>query len=1423
MSQATTLDSFHPYIQEWFKGEFTAPTPIQEQSWPKIENGQNLLITAPTGSGKTLTAFLISIDRLVKHELPRGEISTLYVSPLKALNNDINRNLSRPLQQIESVFNHYGEEWSPIRSAVRSGDTPPSERQRTLRRPPEIFITTPESLAILLTSKTGRAMLSTIQTVILDEIHAVIHDRRGSQLTVSLERLAELCGEFQRLALSATVNPQDKVARFVAGIDLNGKRRPMEVVDSKQEKEIELKVVLPESVKASIVEGESIWPGLVESFKEHIRQNRSTLIFANSRRQSERLVSLLNEGEKEILAYAHHGSLSREIRTEVETRLKSGRLKAIVATSSLELGIDIGELDEVVLLQSPDSIASTLQRIGRAGHKVGDVSRGTLYPMFARDLIDAAVVAEGVNARDLEPIHMVEQPLDLLAQTIVSMVATEDWRADDLYSVVTRSSTFEKLSRRSFELVLQMLSGKYEQTRIRDLKPRVDYDPETGSIESRKGAALVLYANSGTIPDLGYFKLRHADSKALIGELDEEFVWETQPGKKFAFGTQQWVVDSISHNDVLVREDYDSDSIPPFYRSEFINKSFYYALNSSSFLEMADNALASNQPHLIEVELKKRGFDARAAEELIRCLMEQREETGVPLPHAKHVVFELIHTAPGGYRSVAEVKQLVIHTGWGGAVNRPIAMCMASEWESRWDAVPDIAADNEVITVQIKQEVSVEEVIELLSPNDLHKKLRKSLEKSSYFGARFRECAGRALLVSKKQINRRMPLWLIRMQAKDLMSAVLKYEDFPILLESWRTCLQDEFDLEAAQQVLDDLESGAIRMSCIESMTPSPFAKSIAQQQLNRYVYLDDSPDSRGGVSSLSDELISQAIRNPSLRPVIKSATIERLERKLQRRESGYEPTTDRELAAWLLERVWIPKQEWFETSALPPKMLTIEHRGSIWYSHPRNAKLIETEPFLAISNALQFYGPRTREELLDLFPVERSLMEEVISTLSDSGDFVDDVLVEGRSEKHLCDKKNLDSLFRFQRRDNRVEVQTQPIKSLPAFLARLHNLGVDQSDRALLYTLERLQGFVAPVKVWLRMLWQSRHGDVSFERWSRLCAEYGIGWQGQGEKRIRLGQLETFEPVKPITAEGESVLAGFKDPEGHYSYLQLQQAFDGPSYVFNESFWDLVWCGHIAGASIEVLRKVLAHSSPELTSLDRQLPQSFRLRLETRKDTTPRAAGLWYRIQPRPKPDNALDQLEDRKEIARILLIRYGFVCRELCKREGGQFKWSNVFPALRAMELAGEIFAGLFFTELSGPQFATAESIRLFGTGFQDQEHFWINSYDPISPCGLNVDWDELPARSQNTNFAFNKGELVAIARYGGRDITFLQPPESELLTEPIRTLHDGNTRERRMSIQVINKEIVHRSPYLPLIEKFHTVRHGAVDMYLEKPFFD
>ncbi len=662
----------------------------------------------------------------------------LYVSPLRALNNDIQRNLLAPLAELERAFAAAGESAAPVRVLTRSGDTPSGERQRMVRRPPEILITTPESLNILLTSKGGRSILGDVASVVLDEIHAVAGSKRGVHLITAVERLVRLAGEFQRLALSATVRPLERVARFVGGYRLEPgaegaepryRSRPVATVRAASVKRYDLKVCAPAAPLPAATD--SIWEPLASDIRGRIRANRSTLVFANSRRTTEKLTRFLNEGEPEELAYSHHGSLSREIRAVVEERLKEGRLSGIVATNSLELGIDIGALDEVVLVQTPPSVAAAVQRIGRAGHRVGETSRGRLYPLHERDVLDAAVVAKGVVDGDIEELVPVRGALDVLAQVVLSMVAAERWRLDELYDELRASYPYRHLRRRQFDLVLEMLAGRYADSRIRELRPRLALETLDGTVRARPGTARLVYLSGGTIPDRGYFQLRRLDSMARLGELDEEFVWERSIGDSFTLGAQSWRIRKITHNDVLVSPARKGAAMAPFWRAEPRNRSFHLSRRIGEFLERAERHLAARggAAELGRYLTGELQMEEAAAARLLELLARQRAVTGAELPHRHHLLVERLGPGGGASPGRADREQTILHFGWGGRVLRPLALAMKAAWRAEHGWPLELEHDNDALIVALPPAFDPLALLELVRPDNVEKLLAGELER----------------------------------------------------------------------------------------------------------------------------------------------------------------------------------------------------------------------------------------------------------------------------------------------------------------------------------------------------------------------------------------------------------------------------------------------------------------------------------------------------------------------------------------------------------------------------------------------------------------------------------------------------------------------------------------------------------------------
>ncbi len=1241
----TSLSLFHPLLRRWFLRNFTAPTDIQERSWPKIAAGEHVLLTAPTGSGKTLTAFLWAIHDLLTVHLERDVTRILYVSPLKALNNDVQRNLVAPLNELSREFEAEGIPFPPIRVLTRSGDTPPGDRRRMVLHPPEILITTPESLNLLLSSMGGRSILTRLTTVILDEIHAVVGTKRGTHLITAVDRLIPLSGEFQRIALSATIRPLETVARFVGGLRLEGDHddpprcvpREVSIVRSERNKRFSIQVRSTEEVVDTTVE-ESLWTAVAADLKRIISKNRSTLIFVNSRRLCEKITYLVNLHEEQPVAYAHHGSLAREIREEVEQRLKDGRLKAIVATHSLELGIDVGHIDEVILVQCPSSISSAIQRIGRAGHRVGEVSRGILFPSHSRDFLEAAVLTPEILSQSIEELRPVEAPLDVLAQVIVSMTGTETWNRDDLYARIRTSYPYRNLPRRQFDLVLNMLAGRYAGTRIRELKPRVSIDGEDHTVRATKGALPALYGSGGTIPDRGYFHLRLLGPNTRIGELDEEFVWETRVGQTFTLGAQNWRVEKITHNDVLVAPGHPNAMAAPFWRGEEYHRDFHFSDKIACFLEDADGRL--RDPDFRRHLEGECCMEPAAADRLIDYLKKQKEATGTALPHRHHVLVETIRKGAG----TGSGNQIVIHTFWGGRLNLPFTLALEAAWEEAFGRHVEVFTGNDCVVLMSPHDEPPEELLSMVTSASVERLLASRLEGSGFFGARFRECAGRALLLPKGRFKERTPLWMNRLRARKLLDAVGRYEDFPMVLEAWRTCLKDEFDLESLKQVLAEIESGAVSWSHVRLNGPSPMAHSVTWRLVNQYMYMGDEPASARS-SRLRDDLIREAVFDDALRPRVSAELVRRFEDKRMRTASGYPPDGPEELLDWVKERILIPLPEWNRLlqaaerdHEVPSRTLTepIERklvrlvpsrsgkpliiaresfREISQYLYPDDDGLI-SEPFSPESSSASlglprresvpegsenhgetlaaewasFYGPKPPTFLEETLGIDPDWGASVIDDLVDSKRWIRGRLLDDSDDDFICDGENFEILLRLGRAESVPAFEPLESRLLQPFLA--HHQGLTVSDtnaeEALLRTIEQLEAVPLAADLWETEVLPARIPDYRPFMLDQAFQQTVLHWIGRPKRRVLFCfspdmELLDEENKRPVSGDEETDAAPASDQEGKDD---LSRLFPDPNgrYDFltllkndetgSRKLWKAVWSGRVTNDTFAALRK---------------------------------------------------------------------------------------------------------------------------------------------------------------------------------------------------------------------------------------------------------
>ena len=1486
----SSLALFHPLIRQWFQNQIGQPTDVQQQAWPKIASGEHLLITAPTGSGKTLTAFLWALNQLITGEWPAGMTSLIYVSPLRALNYDIQRNLLSPLEELRDLFQRAGKNIPDIHVLTRSGDTPQSDRRQMLRYPPEILITTPESLNLLLSSKGGRSILTSLSTVILDEIHAVFGTKRGVYLMTAVDRLVRLSGEFQRVALSATIKPLGMVAEFVAGLKIENKSgtpryasRPITMISSGARKDYQLRISFPQGA-ASRAEGlgqDSFWNPLVNRLKKIIAENRSTLIFVNSRRLCEMLTLKVNQDEEEPIAYAHHGSLSLEIRTEVERRLKAGQLRAIVATNSLELGIDIGALDEVILVQSPFSISSAVQRVGRSGHRVNQASRGSLFPTHPKDLLEAAVLAPAILSHDIESFRPTQSPLDVLAQVIVSMVGVEVWQVARLYADLKACYPYRNLTREEFDLVLNMLAGRYADSRIRELKPLISVDRIDNTVSARRGALQTLYLSGGVIPDRGYFHLRHHQTDARIGELDEEFVWEAAVGDTFSLGTQNWRIERITHNDVFVSRGSGA-AAAPFWKGEENGRDFHFSERTGQFLEEADRRV--DDPDFADFLEQKSRMDGEAISGLLNFLKRQKEETGCSLPHRHHLVVEFVSAGPGG------TPQAILHTVWGGRVNRPLAMALDAGWEDRFGYRPEIYVSNDSIVLQLPQETSAEELMSLVDSTRVESLLRKRLEGSGFFGARFRECAGRALLLPKGRFNQRIPLWLSRLRSQRLLEAVMRYEDFPILLEAWRTCIQDEFDLESLKKVLNELERGSIAWSEVRTAHPSPFAQSDWWRQVNQYMYMDDSPkpDQR---SRLRESLLREVVFTPGLRPTVSSKVIEQFEMKRKRLSPGYSPQTVRELLDWVVERVVIPKDEWMDLlrairrdhevdpegflDQLGDKLVRIEPGESddslvaareilpqirAMYGP---GKLIRIEAFAAVpltaesltsengheepeesagllGQWLMFYGPVTMDFIGRTLGMERERLQLALEDLIDSQKIIQGQLVTDGALNDICDSENFETLLRSARIESVPSFEPRGIEWLPFFLADYQGItkaqdgpqdGPQDQVEKLHASLGQLACYPAEAELWESEIFPARLHPYDPSWLDSLMQEGGLFWLGSEDHHITFCfepdvDLLQEDPAREKDPDSDENRSGtesshldfqsnlFRDPAARYDFSTLLQLSKGSEVETAKRLWDDVWKGRITNETFITLRRAIMNRfdfqrmmAKNAKRMGGRMGRRRRLSLVMEKENYP-FAGNWRLIQKPEVPDDLLETEERRKERVRLLLDRYGILCREILQKEWPALRWSALFRTLRIMELSGEVISGIFFHGIPGPQFISQKAFRRLQQRLPEEKIFWINAADPVSLCGLQIDGlrGMLPPRVSSTHLVYRGKDLKVISKRNGKDVSFLVSGDDPDLPDYFISLQHLLTRKfqplRRIAIETINDERATESPYIPAL---------------------
>ncbi|WP_405011372.1 ATP-dependent helicase [Kitasatospora sp. NBC_01539] len=1379
-SSGDPLDGFAPATRAWFTGAFDAPTPAQTEAWAAIRQQTDVLVVAPTGSGKTLAAFLSALDRLSAAPPPadaRRRCRVLYISPLKALAVDVERNLRAPLTGLRQAAVRLGQPEPEVEVGIRSGDTPAAERRRFATHPPDILITTPESLFLLLTSA-ARDALRGIDTVILDEVHAVAGTKRGAHLALSLERLDELLdAPARRIGLSATVRPVEEVARYLSP------RRGAVVVQPPSAKRFDLSVVvpvpdldeLPAGTDDDPARAASIWPHVEERIVDLVQAHRSTIVFANSRRLAERLCNRLNEiayeratgeplpeahaparlmaesgaarGAPPLLARAHHGSVSKEQRAQVEEELKAGRLPAVVATSSLELGIDMGAVELVVQVESPPSVASGLQRVGRAGHQVGAVSTGVVFPKYRGDLVQAAVVTERMRVGGIEALRIPRNPLDVLAQQLVAMTALDTWPVDELLAVVRRAAPFAGLPQSAFDGVLDMLAGRYPSDAFAELRPRVVWDRVAGTVTGRPGAQRLAVTSGGTIPDRGLFGvfIAGADPKkggGRVGELDEEMVYESRVGDVFTLGTTSWRIEEITHDKVLVTPAPGVPGRLPFWKGDTLGRPLELGRAVGAFVR----ELGGLAPGEATARLRAAGLDDWAAGNLLAYLDEQRAACG-HLPDDRTIVVERFRDELGDWR-------IIVHSPFGAQVHAPWALAIGARLREKHGLDPQVMHGDDGIVLRLPdadlldfpspdrpadEEAPVGADAALFDSGDIERLVTDQVGGSALFASRFRECAGRALLLPRRSPGRRTPLWQQRQRASQLLEVAAEYGSFPIVLEAVRECLQDVFDVPGLVELMGDLESRAVRLVEVTTSEPSPFARSLLFGYVAQFLYEGDSPlaERRAAALSLDSRLLSELLGQAELRELLDPQVLADLEAELQRltperrikdaegvadalRMLG--PLSEAELAVRGAEPLWALELEAARRTVRvriggEQRWAAIEDAGrlrdALGTPLPVGVPEAFTEPVKdPLGDLLARYGrthgPFTAAEAAARFGLGTAVVTGTLHRLTAAGRLVQGEFrpLEGHtSTVEWCDAEVLRRLRRRSLAALRQEVEPVPPRALAAFLPQWQHLaghrlrGVD----GLYRVVEQLQGTALPASALEKLVLPARVSDYSPELLNELMIAGEVGWAGAGALPGKDGWISLHlaenapllrpEPVPPavtpVHAELLSALAG------GYGLLFRQLADRLPDTAESEvatALWDLVWAGYVTNDSLAPLRALLGSGRTAGSTAHRAARGTPRGRIGgagrpygTRRPGPPTVAGRWSLL---PEVDAAATARAAAR--AQSLLDRHGVLTRGAVGAERVPGGFAGVYRVLSAFEERGRARRGYFVEGLGGAQFA-------------------------------------------------------------------------------------------------------------------------------------
>ena len=1337
------LEFAHPATRRWFDTSFEAPTDAQRKGWPKIASSQSTLLLAPTGSGKTLSAFLVALDRLMFGPAPEARgVRVLYVSPLKALGVDVERNLRAPLNGIRLAAEAMGASFRVPEVGVRSGDTPQREREQMRRAPPEILITTPESLYLILTSR-AKEILRTVETVIVDEIHSLVEGKRGAHLFLSLERLQAIATKpIQRIGLSATQRPLDEVGRLLGGFDSSvdpPKPRPVEIVDASHKKTFEVTVEVPvedmaklavsadaagpepRGPRAPSAGAQSIWPSIHPRLLELIRAHRSTMIFVNSRRLAERLCAALNELAGQEMVRAHHGSVAKDVRAEIEDRLKQGDLPAIVATSSLELGIDMGAVDLVVQIEAPPSVASGVQRIGRAGHHVGAISKGVIVPKFRGDLVACAAVTEELHAAHVEATYYPRNPLDVLAQQLVAIVSEGPIEIDKLYSLVRGAAPFAELPRRSFEGVLDMLSGRYPSSELGDLRPRLTWDRVANVVRARKGASMLAIANAGTIPDRGLFGvfLAGSDPPVRVGELDEEMVFESREGDVFVLGASSWRIEEITHDRVIVSPAPGEPGKMPFWHGDRPGR----PLELGRAIGRLVRTLASQPREQAISRLQgKNGLDPRAAENLLRYLEDQLA-AGSRLPTDRTLVIERFLDEMGDWCvTLLSPFGARVHSPWCSAVQRRLQDELGLEVDVLW-------SDDGIVFRLPDADEPPDDTWFFPDPDEVEAIVTERLASTSLFAARFRENAGRALLLPKRKPGKRTPLWAQRRKSATLLAVASRYADFPIVLETYRECLRDVFDLPGLVEVLREVRDRKIAVASVKTGKPSPFAASLLFNYVAAFLYEGDAPlaERRSRMLALDQAQLRELLGEPELRELLDLDAILETQDRLQwldrRRITELDHVHDALLALGDLSRdelraraqidgqidgqIEAPVDEWVGGLILERRIVEVtiggERRCAAVEDVAKLRDALGIVPPAGMPKSLlgpaddpltdlvgryaRTHGPFTLDALCKRFGLAPAVARAVCDALIAQDRLLEGEMIPGAHGRELCDPQVLRQIK--QRSLAKLRQEIEPVE--PEALARFALSWAGIGDRrrgmdALVSAIEQLQGaplaassleqYILPARV---MAFDPRDLD-------ELCASGELMWRGLGalgpkDGRVGLYLVDHYPLLAPEATPVEGELAAKirarLAERGGVFFRELVESTGAFAPDVLDTLWQMVWAGEVTNDTLLPLRTLR-------TGEERAHPR----RRLGRRPSLPGSEGRWS-LLPAIGISPAYTPTRRAEALVTQLLERHGVLTREAVHSEGIEGGFAAVYPVLKAMEEAGRVRRGYFVAGLGATQF--------------------------------------------------------------------------------------------------------------------------------------